>query len=282
MEILRPPPGHQDDEAPPPPRNPFSRFVFAVLFLVIGMVVFFIGGVVVRNPELPNYLLDRIVRGFRGTTTGSTNAPGKGYVSSAENLKPPPSPTTPEQYLNLMSYYESALPSDERAVASVLNQTVVSLEAVSFVRSSPEIAQLFSKQIIPGLTKLQPGGSVTEIRDAIEKCRVKANTIIQFYQELPEQLGQKLIAAGVSASLAHQTGELFAKRPRSELNISSAVEVNQACNSATVLVGLLSRNPSKWKRNSEGNVLFTTKSLYDQFNAATQDLNSAIKDLNGG
>jgi len=156
MEILRPPPGHQDDEAPPPPRNPFSRFVFAVLFLVIGMVVFFVCGLLVRNPELPNYLLDRIVRGFRGTTTGSTNAPGKGYVSSAENLKPPPSPTTPEQYLNLMSYYESALPSDERAVASVLNQTVVSLEAASFARTFPELDHLIGAQIIPQVAKLQP------------------------------------------------------------------------------------------------------------------------------
>jgi hypothetical protein len=53
MEILRPPPGHQDDEAPPPPRNRFTRLAFAILFLVIGMVVFFIGGLVVRNPELP-------------------------------------------------------------------------------------------------------------------------------------------------------------------------------------------------------------------------------------
>jgi hypothetical protein len=110
MEILRPPPGHQDDEAPPPPTNPFIRIVFAVLFLVIGMVVFFIGGLVVRNPELPNYLLDRVVRGFRGTTAGGTNVTGKGYVSSAENLKPPPTPTTPEQYLNLMSYDENTLP----------------------------------------------------------------------------------------------------------------------------------------------------------------------------
>jgi hypothetical protein len=173
-------------------------------------------------------------------------------------------------------------PPDERASASVLNQTVVHLEAASFARSSPEIAQLFSKQIIPGIGKLQPAGSTSDIRDAIEKCRVKANTILQFYQELPEQLAQKLIAVGVPASLAHQTGEFFAKRARSEPNISSAAEVNQACNSVTILVDLLSKNPSKWKRNSDGNVLFTNKSLYDQFNAATQDLNSAIKALNGG
>ena len=153
MEILRPPLGHRDEEAPPPPRNRFIRFVFAVLFLVIGAAVFFAGGVVVRNPELPNYLLDRIVRGFHGAASGRT-ATGKGVVSSAENLKPPPPPTTPEQYLNLMSYDENSLPSDERAVASVLNQTVVHLEAASFAHASPELAHLFGARMIPGLVKL--------------------------------------------------------------------------------------------------------------------------------
>ena len=234
----------------------------------------------VRNPELPNYLLDRIVRGFRGTATGAINR--KGVVSSAENLKPPPTPTTAAQYLNLMSYDESTLPSDERAAASVLNQTVAQLEETSFARNSPEIAQLFSKQIIPGIAKLQPGDSVTEIRGAIEESRAKANTIIKFYQDLPEDLAQKLMAVGVPDSLAHQTGEFFAKRARSEQNMSSAAEVNQACNSVTTLVDLLSKNPSKWTRNSQGTVLFTTKAVYEQFNAATQDLNSAIKELNGG
>jgi hypothetical protein len=281
MEILRPPPGHRDDEAPSSPRNQLSRFVFALLFLVIGMVMFFIGGLVVRNPELPNYLLDRIVRGFRGAATAKTTT-AKGVVSSAENLKPPPSPTTPEQYLNLMSYNENALPSDERAAASVLNQTVVHLEAARFDRSSPELVHLFNEQIIPEVAKLQPGADVTQIRAAIPQCQSKASSTIKFYKGLPDDLAEKLVAAGVPSSLAHQTGELFAKRARSEQNISSAGEVNQACDSVTTLVDLLSKNPSKWKRNSQGNVVFTSKTLYDQFNAATQDLNSAIKALNGG
>jgi hypothetical protein len=233
MEILRPPPGHRDDEAPPPPRNPLIRFVFAILFLVIGMVVFFIGGVVVRNPEVPNYLLDRIVRGFHGAATGSTSADHKGHVSSAENLKPPPSPTTPEQYLNLMSYNENALPSDERAAASVLNQTVVHLEAARFDRSSPELVHLFNEQIIPEVAKLQPGADVTQIRAAILQCQSKASSTIKFYKGLPDDLAEKLAAAGVPSSLAHQTGKLFAKRARSEQNISSAGDVNQACDSVT-------------------------------------------------
>jgi hypothetical protein len=206
MEILRPPPGHRDDEAPPPPRNPLIRFVFAILFLVIGMVVFFIGGVVVRNPEVPNYLLDRIVRGFHGAATGSTSADHKGHVSSAENLKPPPSPTTPEQYLNLMSYNENALPSDERAAASVLNQTVVHLEAARFDRSSPELVHLFNEQIIPEVAKLQPGADVTQIRAAILQCQSKASSTIKFYKGLPDDLAEKLAAAGVPSSLAASDG----------------------------------------------------------------------------
>jgi hypothetical protein len=278
MEILRTPPGHQDDEASPPPRNPFTRFVFAILFLVIGMVVFFIGGLVVRNPELPNYLLDQIVRHFRRETTGSATA-GKGYVSSSENLKPPPLPATANECLNLMSYDENSLPADERAIASVLNGTVNGLVGI---RGSPRLAQLFNDQIMAGLKNLQPGGNVTAIRSAVAECHETANTAIEFYQELPEQLAVKLMAAGVSGSLAHQTAELFAERAQARQNISYAANVNLVCKNVTTMVDLLSKSSTKWKRDSNGGVQFTSKAPFEQYNAAATGLNSAVKALNGG
>jgi hypothetical protein len=244
MEILRPPPGHQDDEAPPPPRNRFLRFVFAVLFLVIGMVVFFIGGVVMRNPQLPNYLVDQIVRNFQGTTANG-NASGKAYVRSSENLKPPPPPTTPEQYLNLMSYDERTLPPDERAAASVLNQSTVILEDFSFIRWALEVDQLLGRQIIPGFAKIQPGSDVTEVRAAVEKCSEKAKGVTHFYQDLPEQIAGKLISAGVPNSLAHQTGQLFAERAQSHKNISAAADLNLAMQKHDNISGFPRQTPRK-------------------------------------
>ena len=116
MELLRPPPGHQDDEAPPPPRNRFIRFLFAALFLVVGMVVFFIGGLVVRNPELPNYLLDQIVRHFQGASGSKVNTKAIRSGAGAKiNQTPPPVPTTAEEYVNLMNYDENVL-SDRKSV----------------------------------------------------------------------------------------------------------------------------------------------------------------------
>ena len=277
MDILRPPPGQQDDEAPPPPRNRFLRFVFAVLFLVIGMVIFFVGGLVVRNPELPNYLLDQIVRRFQGETRGSATT-GKAYVSSAENLKPPPPPTTAEQYLNLMSYDENSLPPDERAVASVLNQTTNGLVGIR----SPRLAQLFNDQILAGLKNLQPGGDATGIRSAVAECHETANAAIKFYQELPEQLAAKLMAAGVTGSLAHQTAEIFAERAQAKQTISYAANVNLVCKNVTTMVDLLSKSSTKWKRNSNGGVQFTSKAPFEQYNAAAIEMSSAVKALNGG
>lgn len=277
MDILRPPPGQQDDEAPPPPRNRFLRFVFAVLFLVIGMVIFFVGGLVVRNPELPNYLLDQIVRRFRGETRGNATS-GKAYVSSAENLKPPPPPATAEQYLNLMSYDESRLPPDERAAASVLNQTANGLVGIR----SPRLAQLFNDRILAELQSLQPGGDVTGIRSAVAECHETANAAIKFYQELPEQLAAKLMAAGVTGSLAHQTAEIFAERAQAKQTISYAANVNLVCKNVTTMVDLLSKNSTKWKRNSNGSVQFTSKAPFEQYNAAAIEMNSAVKALNGG
>ena len=281
MEILRPPPGHRDEEAPPPPRNRFIRFVFAVLFLVIGVVVFFIGGVVVRNPELPNYLLDRIVRGFHGAAKSRTTT-GTRVVSSAENLKPPPPPTTAEQYLNLMSYDENSLPPEERAVASVLNQAVNGLGKTSSIRGSQRLAQLFNEQIWPGLKDLQPGGDTTQIRGAVAECHETADAAIKFYQELPEQLASKLMAVGVSGSLAHQTAEIFVERAQARQNISYAAEVNLVCKNITTMLDLLSKNATKWKRGPNGNIVSTSKALFEQYNAAALDLNSAVKSLNGG
>lgn len=471
--MLRPPPGHQDDEAPPPPRNRFIHFWFAVLFLVIGMVVFFIGGLVVRNPELPNYLLDQIVRHFQGASGSkvNTNAIRSG-VDSKTNQTPPPVPTTAEEYLNLMNYDENVLssderaivsilnqavpsvlvggpptgrisqeilpqiqslkpgddassirtaiqqcrdqvsgevrhcqdaavqlegkltaadvapamakeiaeafarrpltygtlywpdefskacdevtalvdllsnnpanwkrdangnpsfssqelsnqynaatgdlyralrgaaygsvalrpprtvneylnltnydettlPADEKAVAAVLNKTVAQLYKTGHARWSTPVAQLYNEQIIPGFKGLQPGGDDTKVRSALAESREKANATINFYQDLPEDLAAKLIAAGVSGSIAHQTAEAFAQRADAGRNISWAANVNLACNSVTRLLDLLSKNSSKWKRASNGNVLFATQALADQFNVASRDLNAAVKALNG-
>lgn len=290
MQILRPAPGSGGSEETKDAASSevasskkwFLQFLFAVLFLVIGMVVFFVGGVVVRNPQLPNYLLDQIVTRFRGETGKTANSIiPENDVSSAENLKPPPPPATPEQYMNLMSFDEKTLPPDERAAVSVLNQTVAHLEESSFAKLTSDLAPLFNDQIVPGVSKLQPGDDVTQIRAAIEKCRGKAMATIQFYEELAEQVAGKLIAAGVPPSMAHQVGELFARRARSEGNISLAAEVNVACSDITTIVDLLSKNPSKWKRTANGTVVFTTKGLVDRFNAASRDLHAAVKELGG-
>jgi len=59
-------------------------------------------------------------------------------------------------------------------------------------------------------------------------------------------------------------------------------EVNKACASITTLLDVLSENSSQWTRQSDGHLLFTSQQLLDQYNAATTDLNAAIKAINGG
>lgn len=134
---------------------------------------------------------------------------------------------------------------------------------------------------MPGLRGLQPGGDDTKVRSALAESREKANATIKFYQNLPEDLSAQLIAAGVPASIAHQTAEAFAQLADARRNISWAADVNLTCNSVTRLLDLLSKNSSKWKRASNGDVLFTTQALADQYNAVNRDLDSALKALNG-
>jgi hypothetical protein len=107
-------------------RSGLIRFFFYALFLVGEMAISFIGGLIIRNPWLPNYLVDRI----------SGHAP----QVATEKVKLPPPPSTATDYLNLMNYDEKTLPPTERAVASVLNDTVAHLE----IRKPP--FQLFREQ----------------------------------------------------------------------------------------------------------------------------------------
>ena len=206
MQILRPPPGSRGSEGTEdvsPSKKWFLQFVFAFLFLVIGMVIFFVGGVVVRNPQLPNYLLDQIVTRFRGGTGKTANSVSpKNYVSSAENLRPP---ATPEQYLNLMSFDERTLPPDERAAVSVLNQTVAHLEESSFAKLTLELAPLFNDQIVPGVAKLQPG--VDLLAKNPSKWKRAPNGTVLFATKATLFMGQdtsSLPTPGSSPGYGHQ------------------------------------------------------------------------------
>ena len=271
MELLRPPPGHQDDEAPPPPRNRFIRFLFAALFLVVGMVVFFIGGLVVRNPELPNYLLDQIVRHFQGASGSKVNTKAIRSGAGAKiNQTPPPVPTTAEEYVNLMNYDENVLSSDERAIVSILNQAVPSV-----LVGGPPVYRI-SQEILPQIQSLKPGDDASSIRTAIQQCRDQVSAEVRHCQDAAVQLEGKLAAAGMASSMAHEVAEAFARRPLTNGTVYWPDESNTACDDVTTLIDMLSKNPGKWKRGSDGSLLFENQALIDQYNAATREMNTAL------
>jgi hypothetical protein len=91
-----------------------------------------------------------------------------------------------------------------------------------------------------------------------------------------------LTAAGVPASTAQQTAQTFAQWAQEVGKAPWPTEVNKACVSITTLLDVLSENSSQWTRQSDGRLLFTSQPLLDQYNAATTDLNAAIKAINGG
>lgn len=243
-------------------RSGFIRFFIFALFLVGEMAISFVGGLIIRNPWLPNYLVDRIC--------------GHAPQVATEKVKVPPPPSTATDYLNLMNFDEKLLPSNERAVASILNDTVAHLE----IRKPP--FQLFREQILPKIETVQPGDDLTKIRTAVQQCQDSANSAIHYYDGISEQLATKLQRAGVPASTAREVADTFTKWAQDAGNIPWPNEVNKACASITILLDVLSQNASDWKRQSDGQLLFTRQALLDQYNAATIDLNAAIKAINGG
>src|SRR5580704_9059507 len=243
-------------------RSGWIRFLVFALFLVGEMAISFIGGLIIRNPWLPNYLFDRI----------SGHAP----QVATEKVKLPPPPSKATDYLNLMNYDEKVLPPNERAVASILNDTVAHLE----IRKPP--FQLFREQILPQIEAVQPGEDLTKIRTAVQQCQDFANSATHYYSDISEQLTAKLKTAGLPASTSREVANTFAKWAQDVGNVAWPTEVNKACASITTLLDVLSENASEWKRQSDGHLSFTTQALLDQYNSATADLNTAIKAINGG
>jgi hypothetical protein len=272
MDILRPPPGQEGDEAPPPSRNRFARFVFAILFLVIGMVIFFVGGLVVRNPELPNYLLDQIVRRFQGAPPSGVRMNAPDHTATTKTSQtPPPAPTTAEGYVDLMNYDESMLSPNERTVASVLTQMVPYV----LVGSAP--TERFTQEIFPALQALKPGDDVTKIRTIVQECRDLVSKYIRHCQDGAVQVEAKLSGTGLTAAMAHDVAQAFARRPLTNGTLYWPDEFNKACDDADTLIDLLAKNPSKWKRVADGQLSFTSPALIDQFNATSKDLNTALR-----
>ena len=236
--------------------------LFIGLILIGEVTVSFTGGLIVRNPWLPNYLVDRVN--------------GRSPEIAAQTVKAPPPPSTAIEYLNLMNYDEKALTPAERSVASILNDAVSHLD----LRKPP--FQIFSDQILPKIETVQPGEDLVKVRSAVQQCQDIADSAVHYYQEVSEQLTVKLKAAGVPAATAHETAQTFAQWAQDVGKVPWPTEVNKACASITTLLDVLSENSSQWTRQSDGHLLFTSQQLLDRYNAATTDLNAAIKTINGG
>jgi len=259
MQVLRQPLLFQEHGS----RRGLIRLLPLALLLVGEMAVSFIGGLIVRNPWLPNYLVDQV------------SGRSKKEVAT-ETVKLSATPATAAEYLSLMNYDEKALPPKERAVATILNDAVAHLD----LRRPP--FKIFSEQILPKIDTVQPGDDITTIRTAVQQCQEIATAAADYYQGISAQLTTKLTTAGVPARTAHEVADTFARWAQDVGNLPWPGQVSKACASLTRLLDVLSENASQWKRQSDGRLLFASQALLDQYNAATADLNAAIKTMNGG
>lgn len=115
----------------------------------------------------------------------------------------------------------------------------------------------------------------------VRQCRDIADSAVHYYQDVSAQLTVKLKATGVPAATAHETAETFAQWAQDVGKVPWPTEVNKACASIATLLDVLSENSSKWTRQSDGRLLFSSQQVLDQHNAATTHLNAAIKAING-
>ena len=237
------------------PKRRGLRLVFWPIILVLGAVV--AGALVVKNLSL-------------GSDSGRSS-----HSSTGTKPTPPAAPRTVEDYVDLINYEYALLRPDQRPIATVLHEEVASLN----VSGQPLMA--LNNVILSGLQKLQPGDDATPIRTAVQRCRSYANEIFQRYQNILNDVTAKLISVNLSPTIASAVAKAFAERIQTTEAVARAAALNDVCSRIGSLLDLLSNNPTKWKRDSDGNLLSVDRAFTDQFNTGTNALNTAIRKLNG-
>ena len=231
------------------------RLLFWPIILVLGAVV--AGALLVKNLSL-------------GSDSGQSS-----HSSAGTKPTPPAAPRTAEDYVNLINYEYAILRPDQRPIATVLHEEVASLNV------SGQPLTTLNSVILSGLQKLQPGDDPTPIRTAIQQCRSYANEIDQRYQNILNDVTAKLISVNLSPTIASAVAKAFAERIQTTEAVARAAALNDVCSRIGSLLDLLSNNPTKWKRDNNGNLLSEDRAFTGQFNTSTKELNTAIRKLNG-
>jgi hypothetical protein len=246
---------------PEEPNDRHRVFWIYVLILGGGVVFFFLGGLLLRNPDLPSYLYSRVTSWLRIESN----------TSSSRRVPPPPK--TAEDYLELTHYDIRVLPPDQRGVALALADAIGSAAAVQDRLTTLE------QDVRNDLPTLRSADALL----AYAKMKPPAATLLQaanqqkvFFQSLETKLTQQFERSGLHEDLAKQIAALFYQGIPGQKALDQAGKSEKLASELLAIANLLSETPNKWRVSSDGAIRSPDKKLEEEYREHYEALVSVI------
>ena len=246
------------------PEKPDDRhrvFWIYVLILGAGIVFFFLGGLLMRNPNLPSYLYSRVTSWLQ-----NENNP-----SSSRRLPPPPK--TAQDYLELTHYDVRVLPPDQRGVALALADAIGNAAAVQDRLTALEQNV---RNDLPTLKSANALSAYAKMKPAAAALLQAANQQKVFFQNLETKLAQQVERSGLHEDLAKQIAALFYERTPGQKVVDQADRSEKLASELLAIANLLSETPNKWHASSDGTISSQDKKLEEEYREHQQALMAAI------
>ena len=248
----------------PRPEDPGDRhrvFWIYVLILGGGTVLFFVGGLLLRNPNLPSYLYSQVSNWLKNQ-------------HSSPSLPRPPVPKSAEDYLALTHYDVRVLSPDQRAIALALAETAGNAAALQdrltaldqSVRN--DLPSLKSADAISAYVKMKP--QTAKLLDAAGQQK-------RFFENLQPTLTEQLKKNGLREELAKEVASLIYQNASGQKALDQAAKSDKLATEILAIANLLQETPSKWLLSPSGAIYSQDKKLEEEYQAHEAELKAAIK-----
>jgi hypothetical protein len=251
------PKGRQPEE----PNDRHRVFWIYVLILGGGVVFFFLGGLLMRNPNLPSYLYSRVTSWLRNESN----------TSSSRRLPLPPK--TAEDYLELTHYDVRVLPPDQRGVALALADAMGNAAAVQDRLTALEQNV---RNDLPTLKSANALSAYANMKPAATTLLQAANQQKVFFQSLETKLTQQFERSGLHEDLAKQIAALFYQGTPGQKAVDQADKSEKLASELLAVANLLSETPNKWRASGDGAISSPDKKLDDEYRTHHEALMSII------
>jgi hypothetical protein len=240
------------------------RRVFWIYAFILGggVVFFFLGGLLLRNPQLPSYLYSRITSWLQNERN----------PSSPRGLPAPPK--TAEDYLELTHYDVRALPADQKGVALALADAIGNAAAVQDRLSALDQNV---RNDLPTLKSANALSAYGKMKAAAATLLEAANQQKVFFQSLETKLTQQFQASGIHEDLAKQIASLFYQGTPGQKAIDQATKSEKLASELLAIANLLAETPNKWRVSSDGTISSQDKKLEEEYREHLEVLNAAIQ-----